>query len=55
MVRAGTEAECRAALAAVCASLGAEPAMEPTNRLGDGWIARAVKPAAPAGEGQGRR
>lgn len=53
MLRGRTEAECRRELERLCRLLGARPTMLPTDRLGDGWVARAVPmPKAPAvGEG----
>jgi hypothetical protein len=53
-IKAPSEAECWAELEWLCRERGARLTIEPTDRLGEGWIARAVKPAAPAGEGQGR-
>lgn len=50
MVRAATEAECRAELDWLCGARGAVPTLLPTDRHGAGWIARAVPtPKAPAG------
>lgn len=49
MLRATSEAECRRELDWLCRERGAQPTMLPTNRLGDGWVARAVMPKAPAG------
>jgi hypothetical protein len=55
MIRAASRAECQRELDWYCAERGARPVLLPTDRLGEGWIARAVlMPAAPAGEGQGR-
>ncbi|WP_405531527.1 hypothetical protein OG592_27090 [Streptomyces avidinii] len=52
MLRAASEAECRRELDWLCRERGAQPTMLPTNRLGEGWVARAVMPKAPAhGEG----
>lgn len=50
MVRGSTRAECQRELDALCAALGAVPTVGPSDRLGPGWVARAVKmPKAPAG------
>jgi hypothetical protein len=55
MIRAASRAECQRELDWYCAERGARPVLLPTDRLGEGWIARAVlMPAAPTGEGQGR-
>lgn len=55
MVRGRTREECQRALDQLCRLLGAQPTLRPTDRIGQGWIARAVPTtAAPAGEGEGR-
>ncbi|MFF5703412.1 hypothetical protein ACFY7H_13025 [Streptomyces sp. NPDC012794] len=54
MVRGRTEQECQRELDRLCELLGAVPTTAPMQASGPGWMARAVKEAAPAGEGQGR-
>lgn len=51
MVRGSTEAECRRELAWLCQERDAVVTLQPTDRLGAGWIARAVPttPKTPAG------
>jgi hypothetical protein len=50
MIRGRTRAECQAALDRLCRLLGARPTIGPSDRLGDGWVARAVgTPEALAG------
>ncbi|WP_412079026.1 hypothetical protein ACLF6K_37415 [Streptomyces xanthophaeus] len=49
MVRCSTEAECQREVDWLQQARGAVPTMLPTNRLGDGWVARVVMPKAPAG------
>lgn len=53
MVRGGTERECQRELDRLCLLLGATPTTVPSDKLGRGWVARAVPtPQAPAvGEG----
>ncbi|MFE2326121.1 hypothetical protein ACFXD5_19700 [Streptomyces sp. NPDC059385] len=52
MVRGSSEAECQREVDWLCRERGAVPTVLPTNRLGDGWVARVVMPKAPAvGEG----
>jgi hypothetical protein len=53
MIRSSSRAECQRELDALCRLLGARPTVGPSDRLGPGWVARAVKtPEAPAvGEG----
>jgi hypothetical protein len=54
MVRGRTRLECQAALDRLCRLLDATPTLRPTDRVGPGWIARAVHtPTAPV-ENQGR-
>lgn len=55
MLRGATREQCQAALDELCQLLGAEPTLGPSDAVGPGWVARAVrKPTAPADEGQGR-
>ncbi|MFF1341119.1 hypothetical protein ACFVYT_24900 [Streptomyces sp. NPDC058290] len=53
MVRGSTESECQRALDELCRLLGAVVTTAPSDALGRGWVARAVRmPQAPAvGEG----
>lgn len=51
MVRGRTREQCQQELDWLCRARGARPTMLPTNRLGDGWVARAVMPKAPADSG----
>ncbi|WP_344492000.1 hypothetical protein [Streptomyces enissocaesilis] len=44
MVRGRSQAECAEALARLCRLLGAVPTLRPTDRIGPGWVARAVGP-----------
>ncbi|MFD5419485.1 hypothetical protein ACFWJT_15850 [Streptomyces sp. NPDC127069] len=54
MVRGSTESECQRELDRLCRLLGAVPTTAPMRASGPGWMARAVKPQAPAvGEGLG--
>ncbi|MGW4505709.1 hypothetical protein ACWENO_13825 [Streptomyces sp. NPDC004436] len=57
MLRGRTEAECRQELDWLVRERGAVVTMLPTDRYGDGWLARAVPMTqAPAdGEGLGER
>jgi hypothetical protein len=55
MVRGSSEAECQAALERLCRLLGAVVTQRPSDRVGPGWVARAVPtPTAPAEVGRGR-
>ncbi|MFE3326879.1 hypothetical protein [Streptomyces sp. NPDC059176] len=55
MVRGRTEELCRDRLERLCELMGAVPTNPPSDRVGPGWVARAVEtPTAPADEGQGR-
>jgi hypothetical protein len=54
MVRGQTRAECQQALDQLCRLLGATPTNPPSDRVGPGWIARAVHSSAAPAEGQGR-
>lgn len=51
MVRGRTREQCQQELDWLCRARGAQPTMLPTNRLGEGWVARAVMPKAPADSG----
>jgi hypothetical protein len=42
MIRGRTRTECEQALAELCRRLGAQPTLLPTDRIGRGWVARAV-------------
>lgn len=51
MVRGETREDCQAALDELCQLLQAVPTMRPSDVIGPGWVARAVRAAtAPAGE-----
>ncbi|MER7046764.1 hypothetical protein [Streptomyces jumonjinensis] len=43
MVRGRTESECARELDRLCHLLGARPTMRPSDRVGPGWVARAVR------------
>ena len=49
MVRGSSEAECQRELDELCRLMGAVATMAPMPASGHGWMARAVKPKAPAG------
>jgi hypothetical protein len=52
MVRCATQGDCQREVDWLCRMRGAVQMMPPTERLGDGWVARVVMPKAPAdGEG----
>ncbi len=54
MVRGSSRTECQRALEELCQLLGIVVTTPPTDSVGRGWVARAVMPAAPDDEVQGR-
>jgi hypothetical protein len=48
MVRCATQGDCQREVDWLRRMRGAVPTMLPTNRLGEGWVARVVMPKAPA-------
>lgn len=44
MIRGRTREQCAEALERLCRLLGAVPTVLPTDRIGPGWVARAVVP-----------
>ncbi|KOU20954.1 hypothetical protein ADK52_25545 [Streptomyces sp. WM6372] len=53
MVRCATEADCLAELDWLCRERGAVVTMLPTDRCGDGWLARAVPMTKAPAVGEG--
>ncbi|MCX5176731.1 hypothetical protein [Streptomyces virginiae] len=53
MLRGRTEAECRAELDWFCRTRAAVVTMLPTDRYGDGWLARAVPMTQAPAVGEG--
>ncbi|MGW5123277.1 hypothetical protein ACWEQ7_04280 [Streptomyces sp. NPDC004069] len=49
-VQADTQQECAQGLKELCARLGLEPALQPRQMIGNGWMARAVPAPQPAAE-----
>ena len=54
MIRGRTRTECQAALDRLCRLLGAVPTVLPTDRIGPGWVARAVAQRVDAPESTSR-
>ena len=48
MIRGRTREVCQRELDRLCALLGAQPTIQPTDSTGRGWIARAIPTPRPA-------